>query len=42
MADTAFAGAGRAPGLELWRVENRGIVKQKQVSIPRIPLSVAF
>lgn len=32
MADTSFAGAGKVPGLELWRVENRGIVKQRQAN----------
>ncbi len=32
MVDAAFAGAGRAPGLELWRIEKLKPVKQAKVS----------
>ena len=31
-ADSAFAGAGQSVGLELWRVENKEVVKQASVS----------
>lgn len=29
--DAAFAGAGTKPGLELWRTENKQVVKQPEV-----------
>lgn len=32
MADAAFNNAGRAPGLELWRIENFRPVKQAKVT----------
>jgi len=34
LVDAAFAGAGKSPGMELWRIENKVPVKISEVSYP--------